>query len=238
MTTPTPSRDFTTPPSERLEQETEAMRAVWDRVYAIQDTYRGLSRLGRPVSVEYAVRAISDDAQAWRTAGSQASNPASAEFMFSVADAIDPTRQFNVLPPRSPFRRDRVYLAAPFSRRAEAAGHAANLSSVTVEVVASWLAGGAGSASPEGWAAAASEWAAKCLAEVREARAVVVLWPTESTTGGLWVEVGFALALGRPVVFVGEQPNLFCYARTAVSVPTLEAAAALLAGLSVRGWKL
>lgn len=47
--------------------------------------------------------------------------------------------------------------------------------------------------------------------DLERADAVVLFTDAPSTSGGLWVELGMALALRKPVHLVGPRVNVFCY---------------------------
>lgn len=49
------------------------------------------------------------------------------------------------------------------------------------------------------------------LAEVSGSDVVAVFTALGSTSGGMWVELGYALARGIPVVVVGDRTNVFCH---------------------------
>lgn len=98
----------------------------------------------------------------------------------------------------------RVYLAAPFELQEMAARIAAFLATEHgIGCTSRWLtAGGVDS----------DEWARYCLADVGRCDVFVVINPEafrKTGTGGRHVEFGYALALRKPVVIVGEQTNLF-----------------------------
>ena len=67
------------------------------------------------------------------------------------------------------------------------------------------------------------------LADVRDASAVVMFVPRQSTRGGVWVELGYALALGIPVLLACSiTPNVFAAAPGVHRVDDLGVAAARL----------
>ncbi len=99
----------------------------------------------------------------------------------------------------------RVYIAAPYPlrdmaqalmRRVEGAGHT---------VTSTWLTS---------YDRMTNEFACLDLADVRRADVLLALSPSEwldKGTGGRHVEFGYALALNKPIVLIGERGNIFHY---------------------------
>jgi nucleoside 2-deoxyribosyltransferase len=111
-----------------------------------------------------------------------------------------------------------VYLAAPYGSRDTIAGYAAELTSIGITVTSSWLAEkheindgtqGAATALSDDQVA---DHANTDLREVRDSD-VLVLFTAAAVGveggGGRHVETGAALALGKPVLVVGEPENVF-----------------------------
>lgn len=103
----------------------------------------------------------------------------------------------------------RVYLAGRFSRKAELRGYAYDLSRVGIEVDARWLQNGfhEESASP----GVEQRFAVEDLEDVKRADVFVIFTEAEGTytRGGRFVEMGYALALGKPVIVIGRKENIF-----------------------------
>lgn len=118
-----------------------------------------------------------------------------------------------------------VYLAARFEMR-EALGAWRDLFRTHgIDVTSRWIGGDhdtprAGEAED----AARRRFAEEDLDDIRVADCVVLLNPREhhrSGRGGRHVEVGYALALGKPIIIVGERENVFHWC-TGVSVVSYE----------------
>lgn len=97
-----------------------------------------------------------------------------------------------------------AYLAAPYSERKRALEVLRELELNGVEVTSTWLTAAEHEMS--------DEWAQIDLADVARADVFVALnfmdW-TECGRGGRHVELGYALALGKRIVLVGERSNIF-----------------------------
>lgn len=127
----------------------------------------------------------------------------------------------------------RVYLAAPYHRRSELQDYARRLEYAGIEVTARWLDGlhdhlvdTTDDVDVRG------SWATEDIEDIERADALLVFpLPTRanrSARGGVHVELGIALALGKRVIAVGGRPNVFyCLPRVEV-VQTFEDAWALL----------
>ena len=92
----------------------------------------------------------------------------------------------------------KYYLAGSYNRRDALMSKANEISkcsneSIKIECVSRWLQGNAGSPSAQ-----VAEWD---MDDVRAAD-VLVIESGLSTTGGKWVELGMALALNKPVLFL------------------------------------
>ncbi len=98
----------------------------------------------------------------------------------------------------------KVYIAAPYEERGYAITVKALLETAGFEVPAQWLAAGGDQLTDAG--------ARMDLADVADANVLLALNPTwwkERGTGGRHVEFGYALALGKPVILLGEPSNIF-----------------------------
>jgi len=101
----------------------------------------------------------------------------------------------------------KVYIAAPYQMRAEAKAFASELSSHGIGCTARWVA-------DDSSAEMNDEWARNDLADVSAADALVALNPSQwasSGTGGRHVEFGFAYAINKPIVVLGDKTNIFHY---------------------------
>lgn len=97
----------------------------------------------------------------------------------------------------------KVYIAAPYPMRATAIELMTKLEALGVTVTSSWLR-----AEDE----MNDKYARLDLADVRRADALVAMNPAawhNTGTGGRHVELGYALALKRPVVLLGDPSNIF-----------------------------
>lgn len=112
----------------------------------------------------------------------------------------------------------KVYLAAPYASRPTVAAYADELRHIGITVTSSWLAetheinAGTEKAATALTDEQVAEHAATDLREVRESD-LLVLFTAASVGveggGGRHVETGAALALGKPVVVVGDPENVF-----------------------------
>lgn len=99
----------------------------------------------------------------------------------------------------------KVYIAAPYPLRAHAIDVMHHLEALGHVVTSRWLK------SPD---ELADEHARKDLADVAEADVLLALNPPrweDAGTGGRHVEFGYALALEKQIVLVGERSNIFHY---------------------------
>jgi nucleoside 2-deoxyribosyltransferase len=106
-----------------------------------------------------------------------------------------------------------VYIAAPYPERAAAQRVGRALEAAGVAVTSSWLC-------LDDVPSEAS--AARDLADVARADVLVALNPDswhDRGTGGRHVEVGYALALGKPIVLVGARSQIFHHLRAVTVVP-------------------
>ena len=112
----------------------------------------------------------------------------------------------------------KVYLAARYSRRMELAGYATELRDLGINVTSRWLLG-LHDTPPEGVAPDSVEhwrWCAEDdIADVDAADVLVAFSEPEGVVagrgrGGRHVELGYAIAIGKPVIVVGYRENVFC----------------------------
>lgn len=98
-----------------------------------------------------------------------------------------------------------VYIAAPYPEREAAIQVMNQLEEAGFRVTSTWL---------KGDDELADKYARLDLEDIRRSQIVVALNPRHfhnSGTGGRHVEFGYALALNRPIVLVGERSNIFHY---------------------------
>lgn len=111
-----------------------------------------------------------------------------------------------------------IYLAAPYKRRAEVLQLAAYLKDDGITTSSRWAY----------WTEEEHTEelnALKDLADIQRAGAFVLLNPKEWLTegqGGRHVEFGFAHAIGKPILIVGERTNVFHYLPGVAQYPTLQ----------------
>lgn len=118
-----------------------------------------------------------------------------------------------------------VYIAAPYPIRDLAQGVMRFLEEAGLDVTSSWL---------KSEDHLDDKHARLDLADVDRADALVLLNHKEwvnSGTGGRHVEVGYAIARGKPIVLVGERSNIFHYLNDVIVVPAEVAAGSLAAVL-------
>lgn len=144
-------------------------------------------------------------------------------------------------------RFPRVYLAGPFSARESIAAHIADLRAIGYECRTRWLDGGHQPPDPSmpfvepDPFAAPSRFAGEDLEDIEVADLLIMFTPaalgsTGGRRGGRHVETGYAMALRKPVVIVGQAENVFHEfgAHNGVHVvPDWHAAVVLLAGFLV-----
>ncbi len=122
----------------------------------------------------------------------------------------------------------RVYLAARYEMHPTMREWRRRLAVDGVAVTARWITGEhAGSTEAE-----KARYALEDLEDIRTADALIAFNPPDhhrSGRGGRHVELGYALALAKPVVIVGARENVFHWHPEVLVVSTLDAA---IAGLS------
>ena len=110
----------------------------------------------------------------------------------------------------------KVYIAAPYPEREAAQAVMRDLENqIGFEVTSTWL---------REMDELADAYARLDLADVGRADVLVALNPsawTNTGTGGRHVEFGYALALGKRIVLVGERSNIFHYLSDVVVVPNV-----------------
>jgi nucleoside 2-deoxyribosyltransferase len=101
-----------------------------------------------------------------------------------------------------------VYIAAPYPARLDAIDLMDTLHAAGFKVTSSWLVEDD---------KLTDEYARKDLADIDRADALVAMNPAEWAergTGGRHVELGYALAQGKPIVLVGARSNIFHHLMT------------------------
>ncbi len=98
----------------------------------------------------------------------------------------------------------RIYLAGSFTRRAELRDIAYALEARGHSITSGWVFGT--EAEDDLTPDAAERIAAENVRDVRDAGLLMLFAGTPSTTGGMWVELGIALALSIPITIVGAMP--------------------------------
>lgn len=110
----------------------------------------------------------------------------------------------------------RFYLAARFSRRLELRGYRNQLDSFGHRVTSRWLDVEEVSMDELTWTQR-DHYAHIDLDDVRDADCLIVFTEERSLSvpgaerGGRFVEMGYALGLGKPIVIVGPRENIFCF---------------------------
>lgn len=126
----------------------------------------------------------------------------------------------------------RIYLAGPYSKREQLRAYGDELTRVGFTIASTWLeetheinAGTTGAASAL-TDDQVSGHAMTDLLDVERSDLLVLftapsvgLAPEQNTSGGRHVETGYALALKKPVIVVGEPENVFHRLRTITVVP-------------------
>lgn len=110
-------------------------------------------------------------------------------------------------------RRQLVYMAARWSRRAEVEGYAANLRSAGHGVTSRWLTDPQHRMEMVDGTDVQAFNAELAMHDVIDVAAadVLVYFSPGGTRGGCHVEFGMALALGKPIYLVGEREHVFTW---------------------------
>lgn len=110
----------------------------------------------------------------------------------------------------------RVYLAAPYAARDKVRKYADELTRIGFKVTSTWLAEEHEINDGTTGADQVSAYAVQDFDDIRYSDLIVVFsaWSlgldsAATTSGGRHVETGFALALDKPVIVVGEPENVF-----------------------------
>ncbi len=106
----------------------------------------------------------------------------------------------------------KIYLATTYPRHPEMREYRTTLTALGHEVTSGWIDIGGDELTGATLApdpAAGVPHAERGLDDIRRADAVMVFTGKPSTTGGMHVELGFALGLGRHVILVGPRENVF-----------------------------
>ncbi len=118
----------------------------------------------------------------------------------------------------------RIYIAARYGRRTDAAALGKELAAAGHEITARWLTGIHGQDDGN-----MSRWGEFALDDVQDMdRADVLIALTEPPTdahprGGRHVELGYALGTGKRIVLIGPRENVFCHLPGIVQYPDLMA---------------
>lgn len=110
----------------------------------------------------------------------------------------------------------RIYLAGRYGRRGELAGYARRLRVAGIAVVCRWLEGDEAGDDDDPPEHVARRCAAEDCEDIAAADVVAVFGepPGEiagASRGGRFVELGYAIGLGKRVYVVGHQENIFCH---------------------------
>lgn len=105
-----------------------------------------------------------------------------------------------------------IYLAARFSRQTEMRAIRDRLEAAGHTVTSRWITGVHDDTTEGGLTGATlARFAKDDLADIDSAELIVVFSDQPSSKGGMWVELGYAMGRGTPVVIVGPAVNLFCH---------------------------
>lgn len=96
-----------------------------------------------------------------------------------------------------------LYIAAPFTSRFQLQAIVREIRAKGVDVTSRWIF-----SNPQ--IGEASRWAHKCLEDIKKAEALAIDFTQgASAHGGMFVELGFAYAIGRNIHIIGEFDNIF-----------------------------
>lgn len=125
-----------------------------------------------------------------------------------------------------------IYLAARFSRKPELQTYMRALEAAGHTVTSRWLTDGA-----HEWTGvndadippdALGQFAAEDLADVDAADAFILFADQPSSRGGMWCELGYAIARGKRIIVVGDSANVFCHLEWIEHIDTPDALLTLL----------
>lgn len=129
----------------------------------------------------------------------------------------------------------KVYIAAPWVCRAEAGGFQDTLEAAGFEVTSHWIKGH-GADSCDGFSKTDDELrqeAQQDLDDLERADAFVIFNLKEKSEGKA-TELGYALAISKPVILVGERSrNVFYWLPDVLQVDNIEEAITVLQTLSI-----
>lgn len=109
----------------------------------------------------------------------------------------------------------RIYVASRFERQVELQGYAAQLRASGHKVTSRWLIEEADEVgAPSTWLGHADrlrKYAGIDLEDIEDCDTFMVFTHEGMARGGMHVEFGYALALGKRIIVVGPRPTLFHY---------------------------
>lgn len=100
-----------------------------------------------------------------------------------------------------------IYLAGNYTRRKELLGYAAQLAYLGYTITSTWLYEDVKNTRDLEFC----WWAMKDLEDINRADTLVVFSGVASASGGMHVELGYALGRARAIVLVGPRENIFHY---------------------------
>ena len=109
----------------------------------------------------------------------------------------------------------KIYIAARYARAEEMRGIADQLTADGHQIISTWIDG----EHNEGPEAAAID-----LAEIRYSDVVLCFTDpcgSKNSGGGRWFECGYALAIGKRVIFIGDREIVFCHLPEVEVYPSL-----------------
>lgn len=116
-----------------------------------------------------------------------------------------------------------VYLAARYERRAEMVVLSLELERYNIITTSRWIDG-----SQEEKEEYFARYAQECIDDIRCADVIVLFAEKTKGRGGRHVELGYALALERPIVIVGGHEHIFSYLPEIIHVPDWDKALMVL----------
>ena len=115
-----------------------------------------------------------------------------------------------------------VYLAASISARLVMIGVAYDLLRNDIRTTSSWILDKDETNKLKDWQLkkAMEAKSDRDLADIDAADVVVICPSVEpSTSGGLFVELGYAIARKKPIILIGHRPNIFFYDKNVMTMP-------------------